>query len=168
MCAKTRGETIELQGRDRNEQRGDLWRVFLLVPDQQCERLLCLSRNTLRKSFSQLLFKRIFTARETRRSGSRDAGCRSGIKPEQGCASLGDGRRGERRGHPPAGDLLTHFFANRRNYFSFSREIINFDQVFTQNTIHIFSLCISLCTYSYVGTVIPVQIFIYSLGEYNS
>ena len=116
MCAKTRGKTIELQGRDRNEQWGDLQRVFLLVPDQQCERLLCLSRNMLRKSFSQLLLKRIFTARETRRSGSLDAGCRSGIKPEQGCASLGDGRRGE-RGSSSWG--LTRLFLCKQEEFFF-------------------------------------------------
>lgn len=46
MCAKARGETIELRGRERNEQQGDLERVFLLVPDQQCERFLCLSPKT--------------------------------------------------------------------------------------------------------------------------
>lgn len=138
MCAKTRGETIELRGRDRNEQQRDLLRVFLLVPDQQCERLLCLSRNMVRKSFSQLLLKRTFMARETR-SGSLDAGCRSRIKPEQGRASLGDGRRGE-RGSSSWG--LTHsflckqedlFFFFKRNYQLTAGSYLEYDP-------HLFSI----------------------------
>lgn len=88
MCAKARGETIEPRGRERNEQQGDLERVFLLVPDQQCERFLCLSPKTWRKSFSQLPLKRRFTARASRSSGSWALDGGQGLK-QQGMLPMG-------------------------------------------------------------------------------
>lgn len=60
-------------------------------------------------------------------AGMLDVG--QGLNQSQDVPAWGMGERG--RGDPPTRDLLIRFTATRRNYLSFSGEVISSQQVFT-------------------------------------